>query len=56
MDRAGIPAAVFGVLAEPVAEIVFKKVEMNDMHDWRSVLAAFREMGDEVLEEALGRL
>lgn len=56
MDRAGIPAAAFGVLAEPVAEIVFKKVEMNDMHDWRSVLAAFREMGDEVLEEALGRL
>jgi hypothetical protein len=56
MDRAGLPAALFGLLAEPVAEIVFKRLQMTDAHDWRSALDAYRELNDEILEEALGRL
>jgi len=56
MDRAGLPAPLLGLLAEPVAEIVFQRVQMTDAHDWRSALAAFRELNDEILEEALGRL
>ncbi len=56
MDREGIPAAAFGALAEPVAEILFKKLLMTNLRDWRSVLAVFREINSEVIEEAVARL
>jgi hypothetical protein len=56
MNSAGIPAAAFGPLAEPVAEIIFKRLRMTDSGDWRSVLAAYSGLNREVIEEALAGL
>jgi hypothetical protein len=53
MDRAGVPAAVFGAIAEPLARTVFSRLRMNDARDWRSVLAAFEEINPQMIQEAL---
>ena len=53
MDRAGVPAAVFGAIAEPLARTVFSKLRMTDARDWRSVLAAFQEINPQMIQEAL---
>src|SRR6185295_9132236 len=52
-DRAGIPAAALGSLAEPAARYVFKRLDLTDLHDWRSMLAAYASLDIHVLEEVL---
>jgi len=53
MDRAGVPAAVFGIIAEPLARNVSERLQMTDARDWRSVLTAFQEINTQMIQEAL---
>lgn len=55
-DRAGIPAAALGALAEPLAHAIFQKLRAADVRDWQAVLAAFAELDDQAVAEVLGAL
>ncbi len=52
-DGAGIPAAALGALAEPAARVLLKRMQLADIYDWRSELAAYSELDGKVLQEAL---
>ena len=54
-DAAGIPAAALGTLAEPAALVVLKNMQVTDIHDWRSALAAYGTLNDKVLAAAITR-
>jgi tetratricopeptide (TPR) repeat protein len=51
-DSAGIPAAALGTLAEPAALVILKNMQVTDIHDWRSALAAYATLNDKVMEAA----
>jgi hypothetical protein len=51
-DSVGIPAAALGTLAEPAALVILKKMQVTDIHDWRSALAAYGTLNDKVMEAA----
>jgi tetratricopeptide (TPR) repeat protein len=52
-DRSGIPASALGSLAEPAARFVFKRLQLTDIYDWRSTLAAYASLDAQILEEVL---
>jgi hypothetical protein len=54
-DREGWPAAALATLAEPAAQTILKRLQLADMHDWRSALAAYAALDGQVAEEALTR-
>ncbi len=54
-DAAGMPAANLETMAEPAARAVMKKMQLTDLHDWRSALAAFAGFNDKIAEEALAK-
>ena len=54
-DRAGMPVAELGEVAEPAARAILKKMQLTDLHDWRSALAAFAGLNDRIVEEALSK-
>ena len=49
LDRRGIPAEAIGALAEPVARAIFSTLSISDVHDWRSILAAYSKLDDTVV-------
>jgi tetratricopeptide (TPR) repeat protein len=51
-DSAGIPAAALGTLAEPAALVILKNMQVTDIHDWRSALAAYATLNDKIMEAA----
>ncbi len=53
--RVGIPPAVLGTFAEPLARQVLAKTHMTDLHDWRSVTQAFAGLDEDMVEAALDR-
>jgi hypothetical protein len=53
MDRRGIPAQAIAVFAEPVLRRLLAGLTMSDAHDWRSVLAVYGKIDDDLLEETL---
>jgi hypothetical protein len=53
-DGAGIPAASLGAMAEPAARAMLKRMQLADVYDWRSALAAYAELDGKILLEALG--
>ena len=52
-DRSGIPASALGSLAEPAARIVLKRLQLTDIYDWRSALAAYASLDANILQEVL---
>ena len=54
-DTAGMSAADLGTMAEPAARAILKKMQLTDLHDWRSALAAFAGLNDKIVEEALAK-
>jgi hypothetical protein len=54
--QAGIPAAVLGVLAEPLAAEALHKLQMADTKDWRPVPLALSSLDKERLVEILKNL
>lgn len=52
-DRAGIPASALGSLAEPSVRFVLKRLELTDIYDWRSTLAAYASLDVKTLQEVL---
>jgi hypothetical protein len=52
-DAAGISAGALGAIAEPAARYVLKRLNMSDIHDWRSALAAYATLDGKAIEEAL---
>ncbi len=52
-SRRRIPAAALGALAAPMALEILRELPMTDLRDWRSVRAAFSEIGDTLLESVL---
>ena len=54
-DIAGMPASDLGTMAEPAARAILKKMQLSDLHDWRSALAAFAGLNDKIAEEALAK-
>jgi hypothetical protein len=53
MDRRGLPAQALGVLAEPVLRRLLANLTMSDTHDWRSILAVYAKIDDDLIEESL---
>ena len=51
--RVGVPPAILGTVAEPLAKQILGKAHMADLHDWRSVTQAFGGLGEDMLEAAL---
>ena len=54
-DVAGVPALALGALAEPAARAILKRLVLSDMHDWRSVLAAYATLDGKVVEGILAK-
>jgi hypothetical protein len=54
-DETGIPAAALGTLAEPAARGILKKVQMSDIHDWRSLLSAYAALDSKAIEGGLAK-
>ena len=54
-DQAGIPAAALAAIAEPAARGILKKLQMSDLHDWHSVLAAYATVDGKVIEGVLSK-
>ena len=52
-DRSGIPASALGSLAEPAARFIFKRLQLTDIYDWRSTLAAYASLDAQILQEVL---
>lgn len=52
-DHAGIPASALGSLAEPAARFVLKRLQLTDIYDWRSTLAAYASLDTKTLQEVL---
>jgi len=55
MDRRGLPARAMDIFAEPVFRRLLSGLTMSDAHDWRSILAIYGKINDDLLEEALKR-
>ena len=55
LDRRGIAAEAMGVLAEPVALLILSKMTISDVHDWRSILAAYSKLDDDVLAASFSK-
>jgi tetratricopeptide (TPR) repeat protein len=53
LEREGFPAAALGVIAEPAAQSVLRKLQLSDARDWPSALAAFDRLNDSILRDAL---
>jgi tetratricopeptide (TPR) repeat protein len=54
-DTAGMSAADLGTMAEPAARAILKKMQLTDLHDWRSALAAFAAFHGTSAKEALAK-
>jgi hypothetical protein len=54
-DVAGVPAAALGALAEPAARAILKRLALSDIHDWRSVSAAYAALDEKVVEGVLAK-
>ena len=52
-DTAGLPASSLGPVAETVARAILKRMQMSDLHDWRSVLAGFSGIDGKLIQEAM---
>jgi hypothetical protein len=52
-DTAGLSASELGVVAEPAARAILKRIQLSDVHDWRSVLAGYAGFDGKAWEEAL---
>jgi hypothetical protein len=53
MDRRGFPAQAIGTLAEPVLRRILGNLTMSDAHDWRSILAAYGKIDDDLIDQTL---
>jgi len=53
-DRAGIPAALLGSFAEPMALKLFSELQMTGSKDWRSVQKAYGSMNEKWIEAEAG--
>jgi hypothetical protein len=54
-DRAGLPAQGISLIAEPAAKRLLRDVNMADLRDWNSVLAAYSKLTGEIVEGVLPR-
>lgn len=54
-DQQGIPAAALGAVAEPAARVILKRMQVTDLHDWRSVLAAYASLDNILIEGVLAK-
>jgi len=53
IDRRGLPAEVLGAVAEPLVIQLLRGLRLTVSADWRSVLAAFSEIDDRIMEKVL---
>ena len=54
-DEAGMEPHDLAAVAEPAARAILKKMQLTDLHDWRSALAAFAGLNDKIVEEAAAK-
>jgi hypothetical protein len=54
-DAAGVPAPALAALAEPAARAILKRLVLSDVHDWRSVLAAYATLDGKAVERILAK-
>lgn len=52
-DRSGLPAALLGAVAEPMAVALLKDMHLPDATDWQSILAAFHGINSKLLSKAM---
>ncbi len=52
-NTAGLSASTLGAVAEPAARAILKRVQLSDVHDWRSVLAGYAGFDGKAWQEAL---
>jgi tetratricopeptide (TPR) repeat protein len=54
--RLGIPPAVMGLVAEPLAVQALTRTKMSDTYDWASIVAAWRGIDEAALQSALAAI
>jgi len=52
-DTAGLSASSLGPVAETIARAILKRMQLSDLHDWRSVLAGFSGIDGKLMQEAM---
>jgi hypothetical protein len=52
-DTAGLSASSLGSVAETAARAILKRMQLSDLHDWRSVLAGFSGIDGKLMQEAM---
>jgi hypothetical protein len=52
-DTAGLSASALERVAEPAARAILKRIQLSDVHEWRSVLAGYAGFDGKAWEEAL---
>jgi tetratricopeptide (TPR) repeat protein len=52
-DTVGLSASSLGPVAETAARAILKGMQLSDLHDWRSVLAAFSGIDGKLMQEAV---